>query len=185
VGDAAYEQESLAGLVRRARDGSETAVEALIGRFQGRIAGFVYSLVGSRDAVPDICQNVFLKMFTGLSHLKTDTSFEPWLYRIARNASFDFLRRQRVRRFLMVGFDEEHEELALTVEPGDRGRIEAFRAALEELPRTQKELILLLADRDWSYEELAKITGTTLASVRSRLFRAREFLRQKMVDDED
>ena len=180
-----HEEESLASLVYRAREGSETAMEALVNRFQDRIAGFVYSLVGSHDAIQDICQNIFLKMLSGLRHLKSDASFESWLFRIARNASFDFLRRKRIRGLLMLSFEPEHEEVALAAESCDRERLESFRAALEQLPRAQKELILLLADHDWSYEELAKITGTTQNSVRSRLFRAREFLRQKMADNDE
>jgi DNA-directed RNA polymerase specialized sigma24 family protein len=53
------------------------------------------------------------------------------------------------------------------------------------MPANQKELILLLGENDWSYEQLAEITGSSLSAVKSRLFRAREYLRQRMTDDED
>jgi RNA polymerase sigma-70 factor (ECF subfamily) len=181
VANTGCEQEGVAGLVLRAQGGSEAALETLICRFQDRVAGFVYSLLGDEEAIEDICQNIFLKMISGLARLKTAESFETWLYRIARNACVDFLRRKRLRRFL-IPFEEKHEQVA-SVLPTNEGKVEAFRVALAEMPQAQKELILLLADHDWSYEDLAKITGSTLSSVKSRLFRAREFLRQRIADE--
>jgi len=59
-----------------------------------------------------------------------------------------------------------------------------FRVAVEGLPRAQKELILLLAENDWSYEQLAEITNSTVSAVKSRLFRAREFLRGRETDED-
>jgi RNA polymerase sigma-70 factor, ECF subfamily len=182
VANTVCEPEELASLVLRARGGSEAALEVLIGRFQARIAGFVYSQVGSEDAIEDICQNVFLKMIYGLAKLKHVESFEPWLFRIARNACNDFIRRKRLWR-LLVPFEREHEQVAI-VPPASDAKLEAFRTALEEMPQGQKELIVLLADNDWSYEELARITRSTVSSVKSRLFRAREFLRQRIVDED-
>jgi RNA polymerase sigma-70 factor, ECF subfamily len=182
VANTFCEQEGLARLVVRAREGSEAALELLIGRFQTRIAGFVYSLVGSDDAIEDICQNIFLKMISGLTKLKNAKSFEPWLFRIARNACTDFIRRKRLWR-LVVPFEKEHEQIGAVTHACDP-KLEAFRSALEQMPKHQKELIVLLADNDWSYEELAEITGSTVSSVKSRLFRAREFLRRRMLDED-
>lgn len=176
------EQEGVAGLVLRAQGGSEAALETLVCRFQDRVAGFVYSLLGDEEAIEDICQNIFLKMISGLAKLKTAESFETWLYRIARNACVDFLRHKRLRRFL-IPFEEKHEQVA-PVLPTNLSKVEAFRVALAQMPQAQKELILLLADHDWSYEDLAQITGSTLSSVKSRLFRAREFLRQRIADED-
>jgi RNA polymerase sigma-70 factor, ECF subfamily len=171
------EQESLDALVRRARDGSAAALETLICRFQVRVTGFIYSLVGNDEAVEDVCHNVFVKMISSLACLKRPASFESWLFRIARNACTDFLRKRQQWR-MYVPFGREHEQIALAP-PGTDDRIEMLRKALGEMPRSQRELILLLADKDWSYEQLAGLTGTTLSSVKSRLFRAREFLRQR------
>lgn len=174
--------ENVGLLVRKAQAGSEVALELLVSRFRDRIAGFVYSLVGNDDAIEDICHNVFLKMISGLRGLKTPDSFEAWLFRIARNACTDFVGKKRWWR-MFVPFEQKHEPTVPDL-PGTDDRIDAFRAALEELPRAQKELILLLADNEWSYEQLATITGSTVSAVKSRLFRAREFLRHRIVDED-
>jgi RNA polymerase sigma-70 factor (ECF subfamily) len=182
VGNTLCEQEGLASLVLQAREGSEAALETLICRFQTRIAAFVYTQVGRDDAIEDICQNVFLKMIWGLAKLKSVESFEPWLFRIARNACRDFIRRKRLWG-LLVPFESKHEQLA-AVPPAREASLEKFHAALEEMPEGQRELIVLLADNDWSYEELARITRSTVSSVKSRLFRARESLRRRMVGED-
>jgi RNA polymerase sigma-70 factor (ECF subfamily) len=121
-------------------------------------------------------------MISGLAKLKKAESFEPWLFRIARNACRDFVRRKRLWR-LLVPFESTHEQVA-AVPPARDANLEKFRAALEEMPEAQRELIVLLADSDWSYEELARITKSSVSSVKSRLFRAREFLRQRVGDEE-
>lgn len=176
------EKESVGSLVRKAQAGSEVALELLVSQFRDRIAGFVYSLVGNDDAIEDVCHNVFLNMISGLSGLKTPDSFEAWLFRIARNACTDFVSKKRWWR-MFVPIEQKHEPIVSAL-PDTDDRIDAFRAALEELPSAQKELILLLADKEWSYEQLAAITGSTVSAVKSRLFRAREFLRNRIADED-
>ena len=175
------EAEDLAALIRRAQDGSEAALEILIARFQDRIAGFVYSLIGRDDAIEDLCHDIFIKMLSGLSGLKNPDAFEAWLFRIARNVAMDSLRRKRLWR-MFVPFEPKHEQIAEAPRSGD-SRVEEFRAALEGMPPNQKELILLLAENDWTYEQLAEITRSSVSAVKSRLFRAREYLRQRVADE--
>jgi RNA polymerase sigma-70 factor (ECF subfamily) len=158
----------------------------LIRRYRDRVGGFVYSLLSTDDALEDVCHSIFLKMIAGLPRLKAPESFESWLFRIARNACADFIRRKRLWR-IFVPLELKHEEVvALPLDEADDriARIAAFRAALGQLPRRQRELIILLADRDWSYEELAAITGSSIGAVKSRLFRARESLRRSIIDEE-
>ena len=176
------EAEDLAALIRRAQDGSEAALEILITRFQDRIAGFVYSLIGRDDTIEDLCHDIFIKMISGLSGLKNPDAFEAWLFRIARNVAMDSLRRKRLWR-MFVPFEPKHEQIAEAPRSGD-SRVEEFRAALEGMPPNQKELILLLAENDWSYEQLAEITRSSVSAVKSRLFRAREYLRQRVADED-
>ncbi len=175
------EVEDLAALIRRAQDGSEAALEILITRYQDRIAGFVYSLIGRDDAIEDLCHDIFIKMISALPGLKNPESFEAWLFRIARNVAMDSLRRKRLWR-MFVPFEPKHEQIAEA--PRADSRLESFRAALEGMPPNQKELILLLAENDWSYEQLAEITHSSVSAVKSRLFRAREYLRQRTSDED-
>ncbi|MGO9057080.1 MAG: RNA polymerase sigma factor [Candidatus Binataceae bacterium] len=173
--------EDLAVLADRARTGVESAMEELVCRFQERIAGFVYSLVGHEDVIADLCHNVFVKMIVNIKGLKTPESFEPWLFQIARNTCFDYLRKERLRR-IFVPFERQHEQVAAQPDYPD-GRLDNFRRALRDLPAKQRELILLLQERDFSYEELAQITHSSVSSVKSRLFRAREQLRRRLSDE--
>jgi RNA polymerase sigma-70 factor, ECF subfamily len=181
VAEISPEAEDLAALIRRAQGGSEAALEILISRFQDRIAGFVYSLIGRDDAIEDLCHDIFIKMISGLPALKNPESFEAWLFRIARNVSMDSLRRKRLWR-MFVPFEPKHEQIAEA--PRSDVRLETFRAALEGMPPNQKELILLLAENDWTYEQLAEITRSSVSAVKSRLFRAREYLRQRISDED-
>jgi RNA polymerase sigma-70 factor (ECF subfamily) len=182
VAEISPEAEDLAALIRRAQDGSEAALEIIIARFQDRIAGFVYSLIGRDDAIEDLCHDIFIKMISGLPGLKNPDAFEAWLFRIARNVAMDSLRRKRLWR-MFVPFEPKHEQIAEAPRSGD-SRIEEFRAALDGMPPNQKELILLLAENDWTYEQLAEITRSSVSAVKSRLFRAREYLRQRVADED-
>ncbi len=170
-------QEDSSALVLRVQSGDEAALAALVESYQERIAGFIYSLLGDPEAIPDLCHSVFVKMIVGLPRLREVASFEAWLFRIARNACNDYLRRKRVRQ-LFVPLENHHEQIAAPAPPDRDGRIEMMRRAIAELPARQRELISLLQDQEWSYEDLARISRTTVASVKSRLFRAREFLRE-------
>lgn len=173
--------EDLTTLVAQARIGAQDAMEQLVRLYQERVAGFIYSMVGGEELIADLCHNVFVKMIVNLKGLRAAESFEPWLFQIARNVCFDHLRRRRLRR-IFVPLSREHEQVAAQTEMPD-SRLEIFRAALRELPPRQRELIVLMQERDFSYEELARITGSSLSSVKSRLFRAREQLRRRLADE--
>jgi RNA polymerase sigma-70 factor, ECF subfamily len=177
---AQCETEDLSNLVMRAQQNTAGAMEMLVGRYQERIAGFVYLLVGQDADLEDICQTVFIKMITGLRKLRAVERFEPWLFQIARNVCFDHLRRLKLRR-LFLPFEPRHEQIAAAHE--NRSRLEEFKRALKALPARQRELILLLEDHEWSYDDLARITRSTVSSVKSRLFRARSELKRRMADE--
>jgi RNA polymerase sigma factor (sigma-70 family) len=162
--------------VERARTGDEAALTALIERYQARIARFVRSLVGADDDAEDLCQTVFVKMVLSIGKLKASETFEPWLFLIARNTCRDHLRRRKWRR-LFVPWEVDHEQIAAPpVRTADISAAQIDRA-MAGLPREQRELIALLRENDWSYEDLARITGASLPAVKSRLFRARGRLR--------
>jgi RNA polymerase sigma-70 factor, ECF subfamily len=181
VPNPSVKSEELSALVGQARIGVDSAMEELVRRYQERIAGFIYSQVGRKDALADLCHSVFVKMIVHIKRLRADDSFEPWLFQIARNTCLDYLRKERLRR-IFVPLERRHEEIAAVSEERD-GRLEDFRKTLQQLPARQRELIVLLGEQDFSYEELAQITRSTVSSVKSRLFRAREQLRRRLGDE--
>jgi RNA polymerase sigma-70 factor (ECF subfamily) len=170
--------------VKRAQRGEDAALEQLIRDYQRRVAGAVVALIGLDADWQDLCQQIFVKMVRGLPRLKQPELFEPWLMRIARNACFDHLRRRRARRFL-VPWERWHDDLA-TPSPGPdpETRSAALARALERLPEDQRELLTLMRDGLWSYEALARLTGDSLAAIKSRLFRARRRVQQIMLEGE-
>jgi len=160
----------LPALIARAQSGDLAAQDALIRRYQQPVAAFVFALTGDAGAIADLAQDIFLKMLLKLRQLREPGRFEAWLFRLARNACRDHFRRERWRR-LFTPFAIAHEELPAPAPP--QADMEALLSALQTLPRAQRELLVLLRERDWSYAELASITGSSVSSVKSRLFRAR------------
>jgi len=165
-------------LVNRARRGDDAALEQLIGDYQRRVAGMVVSLIGDDADWPDLCQQIFVKMVHGLPRLKAIEVFEPWLFRIVRNACYDHLRRRRSQQRLLVSWEPRHDAIATEPPPADRESASvALTRAIAQLPADQRELIALMRDQQWSYASLARLTGDSLAAIKSRLFRARQRLR--------
>ena len=168
--------------IEASREGYRRALEEVIRHYQDRVAGFIISIVGRESDYEDLCQTAFVKMAFALPKLRSPEIFEPWLFRIARNVCIDHLRRLRWRR-IFVPFTREHEQVSVE-EPEDGTRTTAFETALRQLPAEQRELIGLLRERDWSYEELAEITNSSVSAVGTRLFRARARLRKLLKEIE-
>lgn len=166
----------LAATVERARAGDHAAIRELIELYQGRVGRFVLSMLGSDSDWEDVAQVTFVKMMLGIERLQSTEIFESWLFKIARNSSLDHLRRRRWRR-LFTSWEPHHGEVAAPTVGFEDARLAQVERALILMPADQRELILLMRENDWSYGDLARITGATPAAVKSRLFRARSRLR--------
>src|SRR5271170_1021906 len=174
----------LTAAVERARAGDQAAMRALIELYQGRVGRFVRSMLGDDSEWEDVAQTTFVKMMLGIERLQAVEIFESWLFKIARNASLDHLRRRRWRR-LFTSWEPRHGEVAAPVREIEDRRLVQVERALTKLPVDQRELILLMRENDWSYGDLARITGASAASVKSRLFRARSRLRGLLRDGDE
>jgi RNA polymerase sigma-70 factor, ECF subfamily len=166
----------LQNLIRESQRGDLKAQDALIRLYQGRVAAFIYAMTGRSDLVEDLAQIIFIKMVMKLPSLRETNRFESWLFRLARNAYMDHYRHERIRNFF-VQTTEDHNEVPAP-EVKTPARLEELTTALQKLPPTQRELLVLLQESDWSYEELAEMTGSSVSSVKSRLFRARSELKR-------
>lgn len=178
-----------AALVRRSRAGEGKAFELLVARYT-RFAGAVaMGVVGDYHVALDVVQESFVKVLRGLDRLDDPARFKPWLRNVVRSTALDALRRRRVagRGGEALPGDEEDGAGPLPA-PGPRPEELLARAELREqvrdeigaLPESQREVVMLKYLDGMSYDEIADATGLTVATIESRLFRARTTLRKRL-----
>ncbi|WP_334319487.1 RNA polymerase sigma factor [Termitidicoccus mucosus] len=170
--------DALADLVRRAQAGNEAAQHQLIVSYQHRIAGFIYTILNRSDSIEDLAQVIFIKMLRALPKLTQPAQFESWLFRMARNACIDHIRRQRWQRFFTpIETEERVLDIPETPKTVDTEELDALRHALSKL-KPKDRALLALAQEGHSQVEMAEMTGVSVVALKARLHRAREQLRQ-------
>ena len=176
-------------LVASAARGLDGSFEELVNRYQRPISAFVYRMVGDYDAALDLTQEIFIKVYASLGRYRPEFKFSTWIYKIAHNAAIDHLRRTSSReRSLSVGTETDNYDLPLEAEgltPEQQSEREERRCEIENvvrsLPTAYRELIVLRHSQDLTYEEIVEVTGLPLGTVKNRLFRAREMMRQQFI----
>ena len=176
-------------LVATAAQGLEGGFEELVRRYQRPISAYVYRMVGDYDIALDLTQEIFIKIYASLSRYRPEFKFSTWIYKIAHNAAIDHLRRNAGReRSINGGTESEPQQLAIEskgLSPEQQSEREERRIEIEGvvrlLPTAYRELIVLRHSQDLTYEEIVEVTGLPLGTVKNRLFRAREMMRQQFL----
>jgi RNA polymerase sigma-70 factor (ECF subfamily) len=177
-------------LVAIAVTGFDGSFEELVRRYQRPISAYVYRMVGNYESALDLTQEIFIKVYNSLKRYRSEFKFSTWIYKIAHNAAVDHLRRSSTREQSLVAgtegdtFDLPIESASLTPEQESeqRERRVEIEAVVRSLPANYRELIILRHSQDLSYEEIVEVTNLPLGTVKNRLFRAREMMRQQFVD---
>ena len=174
----------------RARRGEVEAYAQLVTRYQDYIYNAVVRLVSSEHEAEDLAQEVFLKAYRGLREFRRDATFKTWLYGIMLNTVRSHWRT-RGRKPEAMSLDAEDADGNPTFDPPAdtddpvegvmrADRIEIVRRAIGELEEELREVIVLRDIQGLSYEELADSLGLPIGTVKSRLFRARGMLKDKV-----
>jgi RNA polymerase sigma-70 factor (ECF subfamily) len=176
-------------LIVSAISGREDGFEELVRRYQRPITGYVYRMLSDYDAALDVTQEVFIKVYNSLERYSSDYKFSTWLYRIAHNAAIDYMRRNSMNT-QSLETETSEGSFQLQIEDG-RANPEQQReqtewrneidAVIKCLPVAYRDLIVLRHSRDMSYDEISEITGLPLGTVKNRLFRAREMMREMFI----
>ncbi len=186
---AMQEPDPDAELVRLAQAGEERAFQALVVKHQRRVARQVARYVRRADDVEDVVQDAFIRAFRGLGSFRGDSSFYSWLYRIATNTALSFLKKAAPPVVLQGDLGEERDE---PFEPGVSDEQSPERVLLARqigenveraMARLQPELaeaLTLFEVEGRSYKEIAQMIGAPVGTVRTRIFRAREFLARRL-----
>ncbi len=173
-------------LVEACLAGEESAFDVLLGRWERRIRGAIYRLVGSDEEARDLCQEAFLKAYKSLRSFKQEARFSSWLYQIALNLCRDRMRRRRGKT--MVSLDELEEggaEMRVTgptaldlLQERDTKRL--VRGAIEALPDEQREVIILKEYQGLTFLEIAQVLDVPISTVKTRLYRGLDQLRSRL-----
>jgi len=177
-------------LVATAVNGIDGSFEELVRRYQRPISAYVYRMVGNYESALDLTQEIFIKVYNSLNRYRAEFKFSTWIYKIAHNAAVDHLRRNSTREQSLVAGSEgdtfdlpiESARLSPEQESERRERRNEIESVVRALPANYRELIILRHSQDLSYEEIVEVTGLPLGTVKNRLFRARETMRQQFVD---
>ena len=185
--------DSDAVLVERTVGGDQKAFELLVIKYQRRIQRLIGRMVRDVDLVEDIAQETFIRAYRALAQFRGEAQFYTWLYRIAVNtakkALMDLKRNPTVsENFFKSDDDDETSPLEndlTTSETPDavlasKEIAQIINAALEALPEDLRQAITLREIEGLSYEEISQVMNCPIGTVRSRIFRAREAISQKV-----
>ncbi|MBM3878787.1 MAG: sigma-70 family RNA polymerase sigma factor [Verrucomicrobia bacterium] len=180
-------------LVKRAQGGDLTAYDELVRRFQERIYATLYHMTANHEDAADLTQETFLKAYRALAGFKGDSSFFTWLYRIAVNKAINFLKQRRHRGRLSLNdldLNAEHDPdlVALISDRTPRREVnlaelqEKMNAAMLKLSEVHRMVVTLHDIQGLPHEEIGRIMGCNVGTVRSRLFYARQQLQAYLSD---
>ncbi|MFO7302529.1 MAG: sigma-70 family RNA polymerase sigma factor [Acidobacteriota bacterium] len=168
-------------LVDRARRGDQEAFRRIVEKYERRVRGLVWGLVGDRSDAEDVAQEAFLRAFRSLSSFGGRSSFRTWLFQIALNAARTHRqsRRSRLQPEAVDPADLERAPETGSVEQGLIAR-DRLRRALGQLPADMREAVLLRDVEGFEYREIAELLDIPIGTVESRIFRGRARLREAL-----
>lgn len=173
--------------VNAAIEGDQQAFAEIVYAYQHQLYNLCYRMLGERTEAEDATQEAFLRAYSHLERYDPARSFKTWLLTIASNHCIDRIRKRRMQYLslddeplaatLALSSDEPEPEVAAEMHQ----RSAAIQALLDELSPDYRAAVILRYWYDYSYEEIAAILETTESAIKSRLFRARKALEEKIV----
>ena len=181
------DEELVAAILR----GDRNLFGDLVGRYQRRLVNFLNRLLRNSEDAHDLAQEVFLKVYQALDRFDPRYRFSTWIFRVAQNAAIDQIRRQRLKLVSMTRESDDGEDRDWDFPSEDptpygdlrnRERGGAIAAAIAGLPWEYRELIFLRHYGELSYDEIATLKKLPLGTVKNKLFRGRQMLKEKLAE---
>jgi len=185
-------------LVKKAKTNDIDAFEVLIIKYEKQIYNIAYKYLHNEEYAKDVSQEVFLKVYKSLNKFNELSKFSTWLYRIAVNTSIDEIRKIKNKGYNNISISDKENEL-INIEKIEseisnentpeekfieKEKTNMLYKILDELPEEQCSIIILRDIEGYSYEEISKITGIKIGTIKSRLNRARNSLKSLLVKSE-
>ncbi len=163
-------------LVKRFIDGDGSAFAVLVQRHKEKVRNIIYLTMSSSNSVDDIAQDVFLTVYRNLNNFRFESQFTTWLYRITVNKCKDYMRKIKIRN-IFTPLKEAEEKTGDTTTPESNDISNIVHRAIGKLPEKLRVPLLLKDIEGMSYQEIAETVQCEIGTVKSRIFRAREGLK--------
>lgn len=180
-------------LLEATRIGDEDAFAELVGRYRNPITNYIYRMTNDYDGAVDLAQETFVRVYRAAERYQTTYAFSTYIYRIATNLAISELRKRKRRKLVsLTGFfqtrdgaePQEFNPPDLKPLPDtelvDTERRKAVQRAISTLPEKYRAPLILRDVEGKSYEDISRILETSEGTIKSRISRARGFLREKM-----
>lgn len=168
-------------LVTKALSGSLGAFEALVRQYEHLVFFMVRQVVSVPEDIEDVCQEVFMKIHRNLHRFRFQSRLSTWIAQIAYRSALNHVKKYRRLRYSvdLSGAETlaDPNESADAAYPDRRAMVQA---AIQALPEAFRQMVLLYHIQEFSYEEIARITGQPVGTVKSYLFRGRKLLRERL-----
>lgn len=180
-------------LISRSRDGDLGAFDTLVRQHQERLYATIYNVTSNHEDAADLTQETFIKAFRSLKKFRGQSSFFTWLYRIGVNKAINFLKKRGNRRHLSlndldqkIGLDPALGELVSADTPARGAQLtelqKRLNAAMQKLSEEHRMVVTLHDIQGLPHEQIGRIMGCNVGTVRSRLFYARQQLQAHLSD---
>lgn len=192
-GDVPVEKMDDHQLLAATLTGDEAAFKELVRRYQNQITNYVYRMLNDYDRAVDLAQETFVRVYTSAERYQATYSFSTYIYRIAHNLAISELRQRKRRRlipFPTFFSDKDSEEIEVEIEDkrqvladdsmiADERRL-AVQKAIASLPEKYRAALVLCDIEEKSYEEISEVLDLPVGTVKSRINRARNLLKEKL-----
>jgi RNA polymerase sigma-70 factor, ECF subfamily len=179
-----------AALVERLKKGDAKALDELFRRHRDAAYGVAYRLVGSREDALDVVQESFIHVMRGIQTFRGQSAFRTWLLRIVTHASLDYRRWRSLRKTESLDAETAAEPPAdrpsqrtPLEEAADRDLRQAIDAAFANISEKNRAALVLYAIEGMSYKEIGEVLGISVGTVMSRIFNARQRLRELLASE--
>ncbi len=174
-------------LLHRAQHGDYEAFEALYHALEPAVRRFIRRLIGAHELEDDLIQVIFLALFQHIKRIDPPEHLRPYVYRMARNRCYDELRRQG--RYQVLSMDDDAVEVVVSFAGASEAPSQEdaaywlllqldVREAMERLPELQRQALILYAEEELSYAEIATAMDTSVGTIKSRIHHAKKSLRR-------
>lgn len=177
-----------AALIARVLEGDRDRFTELVKRYEKRVVNYVYRITHRYEEAHDMTQEIFVKIFLALDRFDPKYQFSTWLFRIAQNSAIDALRKKSIAEVSMTrprdpeGKDRDFPDPGVSPYRAMKNKqlSAAIDDAVQNLPPDYRELIQLRHFAELSYEEIASMKKLPLGTVKNKLFRARNMLKESL-----